>query len=682
MKLLQGRSQDRNQRILDVALQVFSERGYSEARVDEIAELSRTSKGGVYFHFPSKQAIFVALLDRTRRRLLARIEEAMALHEDPIARADAALVAVLRTFASHRSLARLFLVEAASGGPEFHSRIVSMQEEFIAEVKRQLDEAVELGAIAPIDTDIGSRAWFGALNQVITSWLHNRQPARLEDAYAGLRPFLLRSIGLADPGAGVAIRPTPPALPFDPAGLEALLRPLLERGRTEAARRGAAVLVSATVRVRRIDPATLFAAAPPAARTFWEASGGALTLVGAGSAADLRGTGEDRCGSVAAGWSELLADAVIAPDDSCPVDAPLALGGFAFAPDGAAEGPWQGYGTALLRVPAYLLVAGADACWLSVTTLMGANDDHAARAAELAAGLDALVRGAMAQDADDDDAAAVLEGEDPAHDRSHWLEAVSAVVEDIRADAAEKVVLARAVSSQASRPQGVTAALRRLRERYGDSTTVFAIGQGDATFMGATPERLVKVEGRLVETASVAGTVARGASAAEDAALGRSLLSDEKEQHEHAVVVRALRESLSPLCADLDVPKAPVLLRNPAVQHLYTPLRGRLRQDCGVLDLVARLHPTPAVGGMPRAAALERIGRYERFDRGWYAGPVGWVDREGGGQFVVAIRSALVTGLEARLYAGCGIVADSQPEREYEESELKLRPMRWALTGQ
>ncbi|MSQ61750.1 MAG: isochorismate synthase, partial [Dehalococcoidia bacterium] len=315
-------------------------------------------------------------------------------------------------------------------------------------------------------------------------------------------------------------------------------------------------------------------------------------------------------------------------------------------------------------------------------TLMGADDDHAARAAELAGGLDALVRGAIAPDADDDDAAAVFTSEDSAPDRPRWLEVVGAAVEDIRAGAAEKVVLARAVRSQGSRPLSVIAALRRLRERYVDSTTVFAIGQGDATFMGATPERLVKVEGRLVETASVAGTVARGGSVAEDAALGRSLLGDEKERHEHAVVVRALRESLTPLCADLDVPKAPVLLRNPALQHLYTPLRGRLREDWGVLDLVARLHPTPAVGGTPRAAAMERIGRYEGFDRGWYAGPVGWVDRERGGQFVVAIRSALVTGWEARLYAGCGIVADSQPEREYEESELKLRPMRWALTGQ
>ena len=681
MKLLQGRSQDRNQRILDVALQVFTERGYSEARVDEIAELSRTSKGGVYFHFPSKQAIFVALLDRTRRRLLARIEEAMALHEDPIARADAALVAVLRTFASHRSLARLFLVEAASAGPEFHSRMVSMQEEFIAEVKHQLDEAVELGVIAPIDTDIGSRAWFGALNQVITSWLLNRQPARLEDAYAGLRPFLLRSIGLADPGAGVAIRPAPPTTPFDLAELEEMLRPLLERGRTGRAQHGSGALVSATVRVRRIDPVALFAAAPPDARTYWEAAGGALTLVGAGTAAELPGAGEGRYEGVAMRWTRLLASAVIAPDESCPVDTPLALGGFAFATDGATDDLWRGYGTALLRVPAYLLVAGADACWLTVTAVIGTNDDAGVRAAELADGLDALMRGALAHDAGADEPIE-LEGGDLAADHARWLESVSAAVGDIRSGAAEKIVLARAVRSRAEQPLNAVAALRRLRDRYGDSTTVFAIGRGDATFIGATPERLVKVEGRSVETASVAGTVARGGSAAEDAALGRALLGDEKERHEHAVVVRALRESLAPLCADLDVPKAPVLLRNPAVQHLYTPLRGRLREDCGVLDLVARLHPTPAVGGMPRAAALERIGRYEGFDRGWYAGPVGWIDRGGSGQFVVAIRSALLRGREATLYAGCGIVAESQPEREYEESELKLRPMRWALTGQ
>lgn len=198
MPQLQNRSQDRRQRILDAALRVFSRRGYRDAVVDEIADQSGTSKGGVYFHFPGKQAIFLALLDRTAQRLLDKIEEAIASQEDPIAKADAALLAVLRTFASHRALARLFMVEALGAGREFHQRMLEIHDEFARVIQRHLDEAIEQGVIESVDTEIASRAWFGALNEVITSWVLSRHPGRLEDAYAALRPFLMRSVGAVD----------------------------------------------------------------------------------------------------------------------------------------------------------------------------------------------------------------------------------------------------------------------------------------------------------------------------------------------------------------------------------------------------------------------------------------------------------------------------------------------------
>ncbi len=198
MPISQSRALHRNQRILDVALRVFSERGYGRAKVDEIADRARTSKGGVYFHFPSKQAIFLALLDRTRRRLLKKIEEAIASESDPIAKADAALLAVLHTFASHRALARLFLIESMGAGHEFHQRMLEMHEEFIDVVKTHLDDAIEQGAIPRVDTDIAARVWFGALNQVTTSWILAKRPTRLEDAHDELRTILLRSVGAVD----------------------------------------------------------------------------------------------------------------------------------------------------------------------------------------------------------------------------------------------------------------------------------------------------------------------------------------------------------------------------------------------------------------------------------------------------------------------------------------------------
>jgi AcrR family transcriptional regulator len=199
MTTQQTRAQHRNRRILDAALRVFSRRGYRDASVDEIAGESQTSKGGVYFHFPGKEAIFLALLDRTAERLRTKINEAMANHDDPIAKADAALLAVLRTFAKHRALARLFMVEALGAGREFHRRSAEIRAEFAAIIQRHLDDAVRQGVIEPVDTEVAGRAWFGALNEVITGWVLAGRPERLEDAYTALRPLLMRGVGAVEP---------------------------------------------------------------------------------------------------------------------------------------------------------------------------------------------------------------------------------------------------------------------------------------------------------------------------------------------------------------------------------------------------------------------------------------------------------------------------------------------------
>ena len=201
MPLLQARSQQRYQRILNAALQVFSRRGYRDASVDEIADAAGTSKGGVYFHFPNKEAIFLHLLDRTATRLLEKIETAIASQDDPLAKADTALLTVLRTFASHRALARLFMVEALGAGREFHRRMAEVRARFAAVLTRHLDAAIVEGLIAPIDTEIAGRAWFGALNEVITHWVLSGQPKDLEEAYGVLRPLLLRSVGITGQGS-------------------------------------------------------------------------------------------------------------------------------------------------------------------------------------------------------------------------------------------------------------------------------------------------------------------------------------------------------------------------------------------------------------------------------------------------------------------------------------------------
>ena len=192
----QDRSKERRQRVLDAALDIFTRDGYSDTLVDEIARRSDTSKGGVYFHFPSKQAIFVALLDEAGRLLIGRVERAIAAEPDPVARGMAALRAVLQTFGSHRALARLLLVEALGAGHQFNLKMSELHGQFADLITQQLAEAVAQGLVPPLDPDMVGVAWFGAVNQVVTRWVLTGQPERLEDAYPALRRLLLYGVAL------------------------------------------------------------------------------------------------------------------------------------------------------------------------------------------------------------------------------------------------------------------------------------------------------------------------------------------------------------------------------------------------------------------------------------------------------------------------------------------------------
>jgi TetR/AcrR family transcriptional regulator, fatty acid metabolism regulator protein len=194
MPVEQLRSVQRHERILDAATRVFSAKGYHGTLVDEIALEAETSKGGIYFHFPNKQAIFLALLDRLATILRERIVSAVAKQRDPIGRAEAALKVVLETFGSHRRLARLFLVEALGAGPEFNARMIQIRAEFAELIRLHLDEAVAAGVIPPLDTATAASAWFGAINEVVTHWALAEQPGSLDDVYPTIRDLLLRGI--------------------------------------------------------------------------------------------------------------------------------------------------------------------------------------------------------------------------------------------------------------------------------------------------------------------------------------------------------------------------------------------------------------------------------------------------------------------------------------------------------
>ena len=257
----------------------------------------------------------------------------------------------------------------------------------------------------------------------------------------------------------------------------------------------------------------------------------------------------------------------------------------------------------------------------------------------------------------------------PSHDE--WCESVAEAVACIEAGDVEKVVLARAVEVEADAPLVVPDILRRLRVLF-PSCMVFSIDG----FVGASPELLVARLGLEVRAQPLAGTVARSGDPATDARLARALLASGKDRREHGLVVDAVAAALRPLCDRLDVPSTPAIVPLRNVPHLGTTIRGRLAAPApSALALAGRLHPTPAVAGTPTVAALTLLARLEGVTRGRYAGPVGWVDARGNGEWAVGIRSAEVHGNKARLMSGNGIVAGSDPDEELAETQLKLQAL-------
>jgi menaquinone-specific isochorismate synthase len=260
-----------------------------------------------------------------------------------------------------------------------------------------------------------------------------------------------------------------------------------------------------------------------------------------------------------------------------------------------------------------------------------------------------------------------------------WEQAVAAAVAAIKAGRLRKVVLARDLYATVDQPIDPRILLRRLAARYPECYTFACDGM-----VGATPELLIQQTGREVSALVLAGTTPRGGNPAEDEALGAELLASAKNTEEHSYAVASIRDTLGPLCNTLDVEARPALLKLPNLQHLGTRVRGTLAPTGtprSALALAAAVHPTAAVCGTPTGAAFELIRELEHMDRERYAGPVGWVDAEGNGEWGIALRCAQLSGRSARLFAGCGIVAGSDPAAELAEAQVKFRPMRGALEG-
>jgi salicylate biosynthesis isochorismate synthase len=263
---------------------------------------------------------------------------------------------------------------------------------------------------------------------------------------------------------------------------------------------------------------------------------------------------------------------------------------------------------------------------------------------------------------------------------TEWADCVSEAVEAIGRGDFEKVVLSRSVVVRSSEPVAILRVFRALATAYPQCYS-FAWKSGDAVFMGASPELLADVRGNQLHSNPLAGSAPRGEDEAEDRILGRQLMDSSKDREEHALVVDDLVLRLSPLTVSLDVPITPSLKKMATVQHLSTEIGGELASGIGVLDVIEASHPTPAVGGVERDTAVRYIKDHEVIDRGWYTGGVGWINGAGDGAICIGLRCGLIRGDTTHVFAGAGIVADSEPNAELDETRLKLRPLMDLLTA-
>lgn len=457
-----------------------------------------------------------------------------------------------------------------------------------------------------------------------------------------------------------------------------------EKGVQAARHQGRSLLVSYSKPVPPVAPLQFFERAGQAdlCASFWERAEDKFSLAGAGAAFSLEAHDQDRFEEIEKQWQDFLAGALIerveAPADLWGIG-PALFGGFSFEDEPEPTPQWQNFPAALLRLPQVQLAARSEGCYLTLNALVDEFTDPAIEAEHLLK-LSAFLTESFSNDLSPETKQSPIGDLKDLKPAGEWKELVGRAVREIKQGTFEKVVLAREVRLSAGEPFNVSLSLEKLRRTY-PTATIFAIADGPKCFLGATPERLVRLCEGEVRTIALAGTYPRGQTEEEDRRLGLKLLGSAKNRHEHAVVVQMLRTALAEVCSHIWVDNEPHLLKLPNVQHLYTPVLGRLtgQGPASVLRLLKALHPTPALGGCPRQSALKWLHENEDLTRGWYAAPVGWVDARGEGEFVVAIRSALVDGSEARLFAGCGIMEDSDPAAEYAESCLKLKPMINAL---
>lgn len=456
------------------------------------------------------------------------------------------------------------------------------------------------------------------------------------------------------------------------------LETFLEGCQLRAGERGRPQLISISVESGLLDPLavleSIYESSEP--HFYVERPAEGIALAGAEVAVRYDAGSENRFSGANAFIAETLDNAIAVGDAALPFFGPHFFCGFTFSEEVPESEP---FAPVSLFVPSWQVSVQEGRCVATANALV-ASDSDVSQIADRIWNANTKFHAFDYQSVDENNErvereAWKIETVDEPGGTEGFSEAVASALKEIESGAFEKIVLARAQDLCANQSFHPLEILNALRDRYTDCYSFsFANGRGQS-FIGASPERLVKVDGDWLATDALAGSAPRGASAAEDARMGAALLRSEKDRREQKVVLDSMIRRLQALGVECQTAQVPELKRLSNVQHLYNEIVGQVPGALGILDFVNALHPSPAVGGSPREVACSRIPEFERFDRGLYAGPIGWVNSEGEGEFFVAIRSALVDGDRARLFAGVGILEGSVPETELQETNLKFKAL-------
>jgi len=454
-------------------------------------------------------------------------------------------------------------------------------------------------------------------------------------------------------------------------GVWASSLPSLREGVERAIARGRRTLVSATAEVEGVDPcATVFASRLASDRWFcWEQPDRNFALAAMGIAHEASSRGEGRFGDVARDCLRLNEGALLEEPAGLPAGAgPVWTGGFAFDAGGAGSPPWSSFAPASMVLPEFSLCRQDGATFLTANLVVKPDDDLETAVGRIEARLNGLQR-------------ASLPLLDPhltgrpeirsTHPPGDFERAVAAATAMVGSGELSKVVLAREVVVSAASAHEPGAIFGALREQF-PSCFCFCCGTPEAAFLGASPELLVRRSGASVSTVALAGSTRRSSDPAVDDHLGEQLLRSDKNRLEQRIVAERIVRALRPHSVWVEQLPEPEVIKVANIQHLATPVIAQLAESHSAIELAGLLHPTPAVGGEPWPGAAAAIAQLERMDRGWYAGPVGWMDATEDGEFCVALRSALLRDRDAHLFAGVGVVAGSDPASELAETEVKL----------